>query len=184
MTNAELEKALDVFTVLETGDIELARAVASPTFTNRESAVAPPATAIPGPAGLLASSAWMRSAFDDLHFEIIESSYDSGVAWIRLRMQGRQNRPFVRYADGKPDQVLPATGKRIDFEQIHVLHLDDRGVTTHEAVRDDMTMLDQLGVFPPTPAIMIAMVRDKVTGRARRAADAVTRVAADAAAQA
>jgi hypothetical protein len=64
------------------------------------------------------------------------------------------------------------------------LHVGEQGVTQHEAVRDDLTMLGQLGAFPPGPSVMGAMFRDKVTGTARRAAASVTRAAADAAAQA
>ncbi|WP_284739920.1 hypothetical protein [Amycolatopsis sp. RTGN1] len=40
------------------------------------------------------------------------------AAWVRLRMQGVRNRPFVRFRDGKPGKILPATGRAIDFEQI------------------------------------------------------------------
>ena len=179
-TSTELQSAIDVFQVLVTGDPELARAVAAPTFVNREAAVAPPACSVPGPGALLASGAWMRAAFDDLRFPVTDAGYDSGVAWVRLRMQGVQNRPFVRFRDGKPDKILPATGRAIDFEQIHVLRVGPEGVTTHEAVRDDLTMLGQLGAFPPKPAVLLAMVHGKLTGSSRRAVESVTRAAAEA----
>jgi hypothetical protein len=47
---------------------------------------------------------------------------------------------------------MPPAGGELDYEQIHVLTVRDGKVVGHEAVRDDLTMLGRLGVFPPTPA--------------------------------
>lgn len=80
------------------------------------------------------------------------------------------------------DQVVPPTGRKIDSEQVHVLGLRDGQVIRHEAVRDEVTMLGQLGVFPPTPATGIRMLVWRTTGRAARAAAEVTTKAARAAA--
>ena len=168
------ESARALFTVLETGNASLAREVVAPDFTNRESAVAPSACSLSGPAGVLASSAWMRSAFDDLHFHILETACNATQVWVRLRMQGLHTGPFVRYRDGALDQAIPPTGKRIDFEQIHVLTLAGNKVTGHEAGRDDVTMLGQLGAFPPRPAVVLRMLVWNVTGRSRRAARGVS----------
>ncbi|MET8999442.1 ester cyclase [Amycolatopsis sp. NPDC004169] len=180
MLTTPLQSALDVFRVLETGDPDLARAAAAPTFVNREAAVAPPACSVPGPRGLLASGAWMRAAFDDLRFPVLDAGFDDGTAWIRLRMQGVQNRPFVQFHDGRPARVLPATGRPIDFEQVHLLKVGDDGVTSHEAVRDDLTMLGQLGAFPPSPAMLLAIVKGKLTGASRRAAASAAQAAEEA----
>ncbi|MFJ4923497.1 hypothetical protein [Streptomyces sp. NPDC088725] len=57
----------------------------------------------------------------------------------------------------------------------------DGKVVGHEAVRDDMTMLGQLGVFPPTPAPAARLAGWKLAGHSRRAADAVSARAAEAA---
>jgi len=67
---------------------------------------------------------------------------------------------------------------------VHLLDLRDGKVVRHEALRDDVTMLGQLGVFPPSPAVAMRMVAWKVSGRAKRAADEVTKLAAEAAGQA
>lgn len=150
MDTTELGHGL--FRVLETGDPVLAADVVGEDFHNREAAVSPPACAIPGPAGVLASGAWMRSAFSDLRFPILGVARSDHRIWVRLRMQGRHTGPFVRFKDEALDQAIPPTGRTIDFEQIHVLDLRDGKVIRHEAVRDDITMLGQLGVFPrPRP---------------------------------
>lgn len=168
MTSTELAHGL--FTVLETGDPKLAAEVVAAGFRNREAAVGPPACSIPGPAGVLASGAWMRAAFSKLRFPITDITGDDGQVWVRLRMQGHHTGPFVRFRDGSPDQAIPATGREIDFEQIHVLALRNGKVMTHEAVRDDITMLGQLGVFPPAPATALRMITWKLTGKAAHAA--------------
>ena len=175
--------AQQIFRVLETGDPRLAVETAAHTFHNREAAVAPAAASLPGPAGLLASSAWMRSAFSDLHFEFTDSAMHDGRVWLRLRMQGVHTGAFVQYRNGALAQAVAPAGKRIDFEQIHLLRVVDGKVTDHEAVRDDITMLGQLGVFPPTPAGGLTMLAWTITGKAKRAAAAVSAAADRAAAQ-
>ncbi|WP_234389028.1 MULTISPECIES: ester cyclase [Streptomyces] len=172
-----------LFRVLETGDPALAVEVVGDDFHNREAAVSPKACSLPGPAGVLASGAWMRSAFSDLRFAVLGVAGNDEQIWVRLRMQGRHTGPFVRFRHGSLDQAVPPTGREIDFEQIHVLHLRDGKVVGHEAVRDDVTMLGQLGVFPPAPATGLNMLAWRVTGRSARAAADVTERAAEAAAQ-
>ncbi|WP_435232272.1 ester cyclase [Streptomyces althioticus] len=179
MTPNELARGL--FRVLETGDPALAAEVVHDRFANREAAVAPAACSLSGPAGVLASSAWLRSAYEDLRLPIDAMAEDGDRVWVRLRMQGRHTGPFVRYRDGRLDQAVPPTGREIDCEQIHVLDLHEGKVVRHEAVRDDVTMLQQLGVFPPSPSVALRMAAWKVGGRAARAAEEVTRRAAEAA---
>ncbi|WP_236583382.1 ester cyclase [Streptomyces sp. MBT53] len=175
------ELAHGLFRILETGDPALAAEVVHEDFRNREAAVSPAACALPGPAGVLASSAWMRSAFTDLAFPVLGIAHNDEQVWLRLRMRGRHTGPFVRFRDGALDQAIPPTGRDIDFEQIHVLDLRDGKVVGHEAVRDDVTMLGQLGVFPPHPGTALSMLTWRMTGRAARAAADVTKKAAEAA---
>lgn len=176
------ELAYGLFRVLEAGDPALAADVVHEDFHNREAAVAPPACALPGPAGVLASGAWMRSAFSDLRFPVLGIARNDDQIWVRLRMRGRHTGPFVRYRDGALDQAIPPTGRDIDFEQIHVLGLRDGKVVSHEAIPDDITMLGQLGVFPPAPPTALRMIAWRVTGRAVRAATRAITEAAEAAA--
>ena len=182
MNTDHTSPAVRLFEVLEHGDAVLASAVVHPDFYNREAAVAPAACATPGPAGVLASSAWMRAAFSDLRFDVSATAHDGERAWVRLRMRGLHTGAFVRYRDGVLDQAIPPTGHNIDFEQIHVLDMNRGKVLRHEAVRDDMTMLAQLGVFPPSPAVGARMLGWKLSGRAARAAERISEEAAQAAA--
>jgi hypothetical protein len=125
----------------------------------------------------------MRSAFADLRFPILGTAVDDegGKVWVRLRMRGRHTGPFVLFRNGALDKAVPPTDREIDFEQIHVLTVRDGQVVSHEAVRDDVTMLGQLGVFPPNPMLAARLAVWKLTGRDRRAATTVSELAAAAA---
>jgi predicted ester cyclase len=181
MDAAELARGL--FTVLEFGDPELAIQVVASNNHNSEARVSPLACQLPGPAGTLASSAWLRSAFDDLRFPIFDIIEDGERVWARLRMQGRHTGPFVRFRQGRLDQAIPPTGREIDVEQVHMMTLRDGQVIGHQAQRDDLAMLGQLGVFPPKPGTVGRMLGWRLSGRAQRAAATVSRLAADAAHQ-
>ena len=177
------DSARSIFKVIETGDPALAAEVVAADFRNREAVSSPASCAIPGPAGVLASSAWMRSAFTDLRFPVLGTGVDDerGQVFVRVRMQGRHTGPFVLFRNEKLDKIIPPTGRRLDYEQIHVLTVRDGKVISHEAVRDDMTMLGQLGVLPPTPAMAARLAAWKLTGRDRRAAAEVSAASARAA---
>ena len=176
-----IDRAVSLFKLLESGDAQLAADVVGARFQNREAFNSPAACAIPGPAGVAASGAWMRFAFTDLRFAILGTAVNDQQVWVRVRMQGRHTGPFILFRDGRVDKAIPPTGRDIDFEQIHVLDVQDGKVIRHEAVRDDMTMLGQLGVFPPTPAVAARMASWRIFGRAKKAAAAVSALAAEAA---
>lgn len=183
MAENAIHSAHSIFKVLETGDPVLAAEVVGVGFHNREAFNGPVTCAIPGPAGVLASGAWMRAAFTDLRFPVLDSGFDEerGQVFVRVHMHGRHDGPFVLFRDEKLDKIIPPTGREIDYEQIHVLTVRDGKVVGHEAVRDDMTMLGQLGVFPPTPAMAARLAAWKLTGRDKRAAAAVSAASARAA---
>lgn len=172
------ELATGLFHVLATGDTELAQRIVAPDNFNREAVNSPSACRLPGPAGALASGAWMRHAFEGLRFPVLGVAESPNQVWIRLRMQGKHVRPFVKFTEaGSVDQVVPPTGQEIDFEQVHILDVRGGQVVRHEAVRDDITMLGQLGVFPPSPSFLPKMLLWKLSGKADRAAKEVSALA-------
>jgi hypothetical protein len=95
-------------------------------------------------------------------------------------MRGTHSGPFVRFDGDQVDQVVPPTGRVIDVEQIHLLRMRENQVVKHEALRDDLGMLEQLRVFPPGPAVA-RMAAWKISGRAAAAAREVSDRAAEAA---
>ncbi|SMH44055.1 SnoaL-like polyketide cyclase [Rathayibacter oskolensis] len=169
-----------LFRVLESGSAELAREVIADDFSNPTASNSPLVCRTAGHRGVLASSAWLRSAFPDLSFSVQSSSASNDQVWLRLRMRGTHTGPFVRYDSGGLAQVIPPTGRPIDVEQIHLVSLSGGMIVHHDALRDDLGMLEQLGVFPPGPRAL-RMAWWKLTGRAARAGRDVS-AAAEAAA--
>lgn len=121
MASSATDSARSLIKVIETGDPALAAEVLGADAYNREAFNSPAACATPGPAGALATSAWMRSAFTGLRFPILDMGVDDerGQVFVRVRMQGRHTGPFVLFRDEKLDKVLPPTGREIDYEQVH-----------------------------------------------------------------
>lgn len=180
-TNTNIDLARDLFRVLETQNVPLARRVVAANFENPTAVNSPASCRISGPAGVLASSAWLRSAFPDLSFFVQDAAATQDGAWLRLQMRGTHTGPFVRFDGDKVAQVIPPTGRQIDAEQVHFISIRDGQIVRHEALRDDLGMLGQMGVFPPGPKAA-AMAWWSITGRATRAAEDVSRLADAAAA--
>jgi hypothetical protein len=166
------------YTAVATGDADLAHRAISSDWRNAEASHEPPACATPGPAGLMATSAWLRLAFGDLHFEPVATTFDGETAMSLVTLTGRQHGPFVTFADGRADTVFPPTGRTFEMKQFHLHRVRDGLCTYHEAVRDDLGLMLQLGHLPPTPAVAMRLFRSRISGAARRAArEAVDRSA-------
>jgi steroid delta-isomerase-like uncharacterized protein len=133
--------ALESFRLIETGDKELAQRIIAPDFVNQEADDDPddPERQLPGPAGFLATSQWLRDAFSDLRFELHETTAEEGVVMAAATMTGEHVGPF---------NGIKPTGKRISHKQVHIFRVADGQITHHRAVRDDLGLLLQLGRHP------------------------------------
>jgi len=130
--------ALESFRLIETGDIELARRIIAPDYVNQEADDDPDDVGrqLPGPAGFLATSQWLRDAFSDLRFELHETVAAGGVVMAAATMTGEHTGTF---------NGIEPTGKRIDHKQVHIFTVAGDRITHHRAVRDDLGLLLQLG---------------------------------------
>jgi predicted ester cyclase len=137
--------ALESFRLIETGDAGLARRIIAPDFVNQEADDDPddPERQLPGPAGFLATSQWLRDAFSDLRFElqeaVEETTADEGVVMAAATMTGEHVGPF---------NGIEPTGKRISHRQVHIFRVAHGQITHHRAVHDDLGLLLQLGWRP------------------------------------
>jgi predicted ester cyclase len=133
--------ALESFRLIETGDAQLAQRIIAPDFVNQEADddLDDPERRLPGPAGFLATSQWLRDAFAELRFELEESVADEGVVMAAATMTGEHVGPF--------NGIAP-TGKRIRHKQVHIFRVANGRITHHRAVRDDLGLLLQLGWRP------------------------------------
>lgn len=170
------------FTALAAGDVALAARCIHPANVNHMAADEPPACATPGVPGFLATSAWLRLAFSDLSFEIIELTADADRTMAHVRMSGRQTGPFVVFPPGARPVVFAPTGLAFSMRQVHVFRHRDGRHGEHIAVRDDLGMMTQLGHLPPSPRAAWRMARTALTGYRARAVREAIRVSTDAAA--
>jgi steroid delta-isomerase-like uncharacterized protein len=116
------------------GRYELADQSVTADYVDHE---APPGTPV-GPEGANAVLRWLRGAFNDLSYEINDAfGADDRVA-IRLTTRGTHAGEFM----GRP-----ATGRRFEFEAIHIYRIEDGRIAEHWAKRDDVALAQQIGLF-------------------------------------
>ena len=158
-----------MFTVVTHGDPQLAVRCIHPEFVNEESVNEPPACSTPGPAGLAATGAWLRSTYSDLDYEVREIVHDGDHAMAQAVMSGRQTGPFVVFPHGARPVALPPTGRAFAVKHAHNVRFGDGLIVWHSAVRDDLGMMTQLGHLPPTLGVLARVARWNLSGSAHRA---------------
>ncbi len=79
------------------------------------------------------------SAFPDLHFEVEREFASGDQAAICWRVTGTHQGDFVG---------ISATGNRVTMEAIHIFRFDGGRMAEHWVARDDLGMMQQLGVVP------------------------------------
>jgi steroid delta-isomerase-like uncharacterized protein len=121
--------------LMNQGELAVADDLVSADFVNHD---APP-DAPSGPAGLRQVVTMLRTAFPDLHQEIDEVIAEGDRVVARTTMRGTHTGPFMG---------IPPTGRRFEQQQIHIFRFANGKTVEHRAVRDDLGMLQQLGVIP------------------------------------
>jgi predicted ester cyclase len=132
-----LIRSLDL--IMGKGGPELAEEVLAPDYLDHN------APEDRGPGRVLRIARQAREAFPDLKYDIEEVIAEGDIVAFRLRMEGTHQGPL-------PGSGLPGTGKRVQVRQLHMARVMNGKVAEHWAVRDDLGMLVQLGVFPPPGA--------------------------------
>jgi steroid delta-isomerase-like uncharacterized protein len=124
-------------------NLALADELISPDGVNHEVGPGMPAR---GPDSLKAAVTWLTAAFPDLHMAIDEVLAEGDKVVLQTTMSGTHRGVFMG---------IPPTNRRFAHRHVHVVRIPDGSVVEHWAVRDDMAMLQQLGVMPApagTPA--------------------------------
>jgi predicted ester cyclase len=133
------QAALDSFRIVTVSDSTLAELIISPNCINREAEDDPEDVErnLQGPNGFIATSEWLRSAFTDLRFEFQEVVAEGDVVVVASTMLGQHTGEF---------QHIAPTGNRISQKQVHVFRIGHDGkIVEHRAVRDDLSLMFQLG---------------------------------------
>jgi predicted ester cyclase len=122
--------------VLNQGDVSIVDELIAPDFFNH---AAPPGTNR-GPSSLRWLATMLRTAFPDLRFTIEELVAEGDIVAGRLTMSGTHEGPLM----GMP----PPTGRAVRQDHMHFVRYRDGRAIEHWGVRDDLGMMQQLGVIP------------------------------------
>jgi steroid delta-isomerase-like uncharacterized protein len=116
--------------------LAVADELSAPDAINYE---APPGIIPEGPESAKQIVQMLLSAFPDLHMTIEDMVAEDDKVVVRTTFNGTHQGAFMG---------IPPTGKRVSQQQIHFVRLRDGKVMEHRAVRDDLGMMQQLGVIP------------------------------------
>jgi hypothetical protein len=150
-----------------------AERLVAPGHVNHEARDEPVECRQRGPLGLLATRLWLRAAFSQLDFEILDAIEVGETVAVRCEMRVRHTGDFVVCdATGAVKDAFPATRRTASISQTHWFRIRDGLALEHRANRDDLGMATQLGWVPPKPSYLLGMARAK--RRVRRAMAAGT----------
>ncbi len=80
----------------------------------------------------------LRTAFPDLHFTIEELVAEGDTVAGRLTMSGTHQGPLMG---------IPPTGRSVRQDHMHFVRFRDGKAIEHWGVRDELGMMQQLGVI-------------------------------------
>ncbi len=83
----------------------------------------------------------LRQSFPDLSYEVVQMVADEDKVWGHFRSQGTNEGPFMGQ---------PPTGKAMQINVIDIARFEDGKIVEHWGVPDQLGLLLQLGLFPPT----------------------------------
>ena len=92
-----------------------------------------------GPESMRTLITMLRTAFPDLHFAIEELVAEGDTVAGRLTMSGTHEGPLMD---------IPPTGRSVRQNHMHFVRFRDGKAIEHWGVRDDLSMMRQLGVIP------------------------------------
>lgn len=142
MTTQTKQVATDLFNRINAGDVDGASALLADDLVNH--AAIPEAQ---GRKGFASIQEKMRTAFPDLRYTLEDTIVDGDKAVLRMTFNGTQTGPmtFTRLP-------IPATGKTVKFEQIHVMRVANGKVVEHWMGQDGMALFRQLGIQLQLPS--------------------------------
>jgi predicted ester cyclase len=123
------------------GDLSLADKFIAPEFLDHS---APSGMNNRGPGPLSQIVMTLRMAFPDLHYILEEIVAEGEMVAARVTMSGTHLRPFLD---------LSPTGRSVRMCEMHFFRIKDGKAIEHWEIRDDLGLMQQLGVIP-TPLII------------------------------
>lgn len=92
---------------------------------------------------------WLARVFSDQRWEIHQVIGEGDTVVVHSTHHGRHTGELMG---------IPPTGREVAYDYVHIVKFRDGKVAEHWGVRDDMTLMRQLGVVPerPVPAPALA----------------------------
>ena len=143
MTELERNKAIARRTfeeIFPACDIEALTEVVDPDVISRGRRPDEPA----GFEGVKRTMLWLATVFSDQRWDVHEVVGEGDLVAMRLTHHGRQTGNLMG---------IPPTGREVAYEYVHYLRFRDGKAIEQWSVRDDLTLMRQLGVVPPPGAM-------------------------------
>jgi predicted ester cyclase len=121
--------------VIPNGEVAGLRAVVHPEVVNHGTAPDAP----PGLDGNIEAMRWLNGGFSERRFEVHQVIAEGDTVVVHCTFHGRHTGQF---------RGLAPTNQPVAFRHVHILRFQDGKVVEHWAVRDDLGLGRQLGVFP------------------------------------
>jgi steroid delta-isomerase-like uncharacterized protein len=122
--------------VFNQGNLSIAEELVAPDCVNHE---IPPGMNNRGPEQLRQVVTMLRTAFPDLHYTIEELVAEGDTVVGRVTMSGTHQGPLMGIAP---------TGRSVRQAQVHIVRFRDGKGVEHRGLRDDLGLMQQLGVIP------------------------------------
>src|SRR5919106_306095 len=85
---------------------------------------------------------WLSTVFSDQRWEIHDVIGEGDLVAVRLTPHARHTGDLMG---------IPPTGREVAYQYVHFFRFRDGKVIEQWSVRDDMTLMRQLGVIPGSP---------------------------------
>ena len=95
-----------------------------------------------GLAGVVSTMRWLGTVFSDQRWEVHHVLGDGDMVAVHATHHGRHT--------GELMGIAP-TNRVVAYNYVHILRFRDGKAVEHWSVRDDMTLMRQLGVVPDRP---------------------------------
>lgn len=110
-------------------------------------------------AGFRSFQAQMLDAMPDFDLTIEDLVVDGDAAIAHVTMRGTPEKPM---------QALQPTGESFAVNAFHRYRVEDGRIAEVWVMADALSTLNQLGLFPPPPAVILRMVAGKLKSRLLR----------------
>ena len=101
----------------------------------------------PGFEGVKKTMLWLGRVFSDQRWEIHQVIGERDMVVVYCTHHGRHTGELMG---------IPPTNREVAYDYVHILRFREGVAVEHWAVRDDMTLMRQLGALPQRPAVAAA----------------------------